>query len=55
MKEAARTVAICAREMRAAKKDGEWSKEERKAMKKEFKAALQEIKQEVRVTWKDKN
>ncbi|KAF2676694.1 hypothetical protein K458DRAFT_468282, partial [Lentithecium fluviatile CBS 122367] len=55
MKEVARTVTLCVRELRAAKKNGEWSKEEKKAMKNEAKAAFNEIKQEVKRTWKNKN
>jgi hypothetical protein len=55
MREAARTVAVCAREIRGAERNGEWSKEEKKAMKKDVKAAFEEIKQEVKATWKDEN
>lgn len=55
MKEAARTITTCVRELRAAKKNGEWSKEEKKAMKNEAKAIFGEIKREVKTTWKDKD
>jgi hypothetical protein len=55
MKEAARTVTLCARELRAAKRSGEWSKEEKKAMKKEAKATFDEIRQEMKRTWKSKD
>lgn len=55
MKEAARTATLCVRELRAVKKNGEWSKEEKKAMKNEAKATFNEIKQEVKQTWKSKD
>ncbi|KAJ5332722.1 hypothetical protein MYU51_015315 [Penicillium brevicompactum] len=40
------------REMREAKRNGEWTKEERKAMKAEFKAVFKPMKKEIKALWK---
>lgn len=53
-KNAAQTLALYLRELRAAKKNGEWSAEEKKALKKEVKGLFKEIKHDVRKTWKAK-
>ena len=55
MKEVARTATLCVREIKAAKRSGEWSREEKKALKKEVKTSFKEIKKEVKQTWKNKN
>jgi Sec-independent protein translocase protein TatA len=53
LKEVARTVTLSIRELKSAKKNGEFSKEEKKAMKAEVKATFKELKDEVKRTWKD--
>ena len=40
------------RDIRAAKKSGKWSKEEKKALKAEVKGFLKEVKRDVKQTWK---
>lgn len=40
------------REMREAKRNGEWTKEDRKAMKAEFKAVFKPMKKDIKALWK---
>lgn len=55
IKEVARTVTIYAKELCAAKRNGEWTREEKKALKREAKATFQEVKGEVKETWRGKD
>jgi hypothetical protein len=41
-------------ELRAAKKNGEWSKEEKKGIRKEIKGLAKGLKRDVKATWKAK-
>ncbi|KAL4756982.1 uncharacterized protein BDW70DRAFT_144105 [Aspergillus foveolatus] len=41
------------REIRAAKKNGQWSKEERKALKAEVKSSYKPVKKAVKALWKE--
>lgn len=38
--------------MREAKRNGEWTKEERKGMKAEFKAVFKPMKKDIKALWK---
>ncbi|KAL4813104.1 hypothetical protein BDW67DRAFT_187960 [Aspergillus spinulosporus] len=42
------------REIRAAKKNGQWSKEERKALKAEVKSSCKPVKKSVKALWKER-
>ncbi|CAI6341402.1 unnamed protein product [Periconia digitata] len=53
LREIAQTVTLCLRELKTAKKNGKWSKEEKKTMKREVKVAFKDIKREVKQTWKN--
>lgn len=51
---AARTITAYLRDLRAAKKNGQWSSEEKKALKAESKAVIKEMKKDLKNVWKDK-
>lgn len=51
---AARTITAYLRDLRAAKKNGQWSSEEKKALKAESKALFKEMKKDLKKVWKDK-
>ena len=52
--EAAKALTSCTRDLRAAKKSGEWSKGEKKALKKEAKGLFKGLKCDVKPVWKSK-
>lgn len=52
MQDAARTLTSCARDYRTAKKNGQWSREEKKALKAEAKGLANDLKGIVKATWK---
>ena len=52
--EAAKALTSCTRDLRAAKKGGEWSKGDKKALKKEAKGLFKGVKRDVKSMWKNK-
>lgn len=52
MEDAARTLTLCARDYKTAKKNGQWSREEKKALKAEVKGLAKDLKGIVKATWK---
>lgn len=51
---ASKAVTTFVRETKQAKKTGEWSKEDKKAVKKELKDVFKPLKRDMKMAWKDK-